>query len=58
MPLLTICSGMMQWYLPFASIKQGNSRPEELEDLTEDDWSIKCEELRDEHKLEWAETIS
>jgi hypothetical protein len=42
------------WYLPFASVKQGNSLVEELEDLTEDDWSIKREEIRDEHKLERA----
>ena len=37
---------------PFTSVKQGNSLVEELEDLTEDDWSIKREEIRDEHKLE------
>ncbi len=42
------------WYLPFPSIQQGNSLLEELEKLTEDDWSIKREEIRDEHKLECA----
>ncbi len=46
------------WYLSSPSVKQGNSQAllEELEDLTEDDWSIKREELqvRDEHKLEHA----
>ncbi len=42
------------WYLPFPSVKQGNSLLEELEDLTKDDWNIKREEIRDEHKLERA----
>ncbi len=40
------------WYPPFASVKQGNFLIAELEDLTEDDWSIKREEIRDEHKLD------
>ncbi len=40
------------WYLPFPSIKQGNSLLGELQDLTEDNWSIKREENRDEHKLD------
>ncbi len=40
------------WYLPFPSVKQGNSLLEEWEDLTKDDWSIEREEIRDEHKLE------
>ena len=44
----------MFWYLPFPSVKQGNSLLEELQDLTEDDWSIKREDIRDEHKLERA----
>jgi hypothetical protein len=30
------------------------NRLEELQDLTEDDWSIKCEEITDEHKLDHA----
>ena len=42
------------WYLPFPSVKQGNSLLEELEDLTVDDWNSKREEIRDEHKLERA----
>ncbi len=42
------------WYLPFPSVKQGNSLLEELQDLTEDDWSIKREDIRDEHKLDRA----
>jgi hypothetical protein len=45
------------WYVPFPSVKQGNSVLEELQDLshlTEDDWSIKREEIRDEHKLDRA----
>jgi hypothetical protein len=46
--------GHLFLYHPFPSVKQGNSLLEELEDLTEDDWSIKREEIRDEHKLERA----
>ncbi len=42
------------WYLPFASVTQCNFLFEELEDLTVDDWSIKREEIRDEHKLDHA----
>jgi hypothetical protein len=46
------------WYLPFPSIKKGNSLLEELQDLTKDDWthhwSIKREEIRDEHNLDHA----
>jgi hypothetical protein len=47
---LTICSGIF----PFPNVKQGNSLVEELQALTEDDWSIKREEIRDEHKLDRA----
>ncbi len=48
---------LLFWYLPFANVKQGNSLVEELDDLTEDDWSIKREEIRDEHSLIALPTI-
>jgi hypothetical protein len=44
----------LSWYLSFPSVKQGNSLLEELQDLTEDDWSIKSGGFRNEHKLDSA----
>ncbi len=39
------------WYLPFSSVKEGNALIQELENVTEDDWNTKREELKDELKL-------
>jgi hypothetical protein len=47
-PSLTICSGI------FHSLASSREILEELQDLTEDYWSIKREDIRDEHKLERA----